>query len=312
MTRPIRIQYPGAYYHVTSRGNERKEIFRGKGDREQFLAYLKSAYLRYGAVIHVFCLMGNHYHLLIETPKGNLSQIMLHINGAYTNYFNIKHKRRGHLFQGRYKSILVEADAYAGELSRYIHLNPVRAGLVDMPEKYLWSSYQYYIGKKKTPIWLSTHFILGYFEHPASSAEKYYVNFVLAGLSEKNGSPLEKTVASTMLGTDNFIEKITQDFLGVKKKSRDLPALRELKKIENIDLIYEEAKVHLGNNSSVSRNAALFICHEYSGKTLKEIGKYFGISESAVSLASTRFKQKMKWNRKLMKSMKLIINKLNL
>lgn len=312
MTRPIRIQYPGAYYHVTSRGNERKEIFRGKGDREQFLAYLKSAYLRYGAAIHVFCLMGNHYHLLIETPKGNLSQIMLHINGAYTNYFNIKHKRRGHLFQGRYKSILVEADAYAGELSRYIHLNPVRAGLVDMPEKYLWSSYQYYIGKKKTPTWLSTHFILGYFEHPASSAEKYYVNFVLAGLSEKNGSPLKKTVASTMLGTDNFIEKITQDFLGVKKKSRDLPALRELKKIENIDLIYEEAKVHLGNNSSVSRNAALFICHEYSGKTLKEIGKYFGISESAVSLASTRFKQKINWNRKLMKSMKLIINKLNL
>lgn len=117
MTRPLRIEYPGAYYHITSRGNERKNIYINKGDRERFLAYLKSAHQRYGAVIHAFCLMNNHYHLFLETPKGNLSQIMRHINGAYTNYFNIRHKRIGHLFQGRYKAIIVEADSYAGELS---------------------------------------------------------------------------------------------------------------------------------------------------------------------------------------------------
>ena len=126
MARSLRIEYPGAYYHITSRGNERKAIFKNKGDRKSFLLYLKSAYLRYGAIVHVFCLMNNHYHLLLETPKGNLSQIMQHINGAYTTYFNVNHKRAGHLFQGRYKAILVDSDAYAGELSRYMHLNPVR------------------------------------------------------------------------------------------------------------------------------------------------------------------------------------------
>src|SRR5664279_2859353 len=140
MARPLRIEYPGAFYHVTSRGNEQKDIFRSRKDREKFLGYLESAKERYGAVIHAFCLMNNHYHLLLETPSGNLSQIMRHINGAYTTYFNVKRKRAGHLFQGRYKAILVEADEYAKELSRYIHLNPVRVGIVANPEEYRWSS----------------------------------------------------------------------------------------------------------------------------------------------------------------------------
>ena len=137
MARPLRIEYPGALYHVTSRGNEQKDVFKSRRDREQFLSYLESAAERYGAVIHVWCLMSNHYHLLLETPKGNLSQIMRHINGAYTTYFNVKRKRAGHLFQGRYKAILVDADAYVAELSRYIHLNPVRAGMVKKAEEYV-------------------------------------------------------------------------------------------------------------------------------------------------------------------------------
>jgi putative transposase len=110
MARPLRIEFPGAFYHITSRGDERREIYKTSPDREQFLEYLASAAERYGAVIHGYCLMTNHYHLLLETPRANLSQIMQHINGAYTTYFNIKRKRAGHLFQGRYKGILVEAD----------------------------------------------------------------------------------------------------------------------------------------------------------------------------------------------------------
>ena len=145
MARPLRIQYSGAFYHITSRGNERRDVFRSKADRERFLFYLATATERYHARIHVYCLMSNHYHLLLETPEGNLSQIMRHINGAYTTYFNTKRKRAGHLFQGRYKAILVEADEYATHLSRYIHLNPVRAGMVSVPEDYTWSSYHYYI-----------------------------------------------------------------------------------------------------------------------------------------------------------------------
>jgi len=127
MARPLRITYPGAFYHETSQGYERKDVFKSKRDREKFLEYFESATKRYNAVIHVFCLMDNHYHLLLETPSGNLPQIMQHINGAYTTYFNVKRGRFGHLFQGRYKAILVDIDEYAKELSRYIHLNPVRA-----------------------------------------------------------------------------------------------------------------------------------------------------------------------------------------
>ena len=311
MARALRIEYPGAYYHITSRGNERKEIFRNKDDRKHFLLYLKSAHLRYGAKVHAFCLMNNHYHILMATPKGNLSQIMRHINGAYTAYFNIKHRRRGHLFQGRYKSILIEADSYAAELSRYIHLNPVRARMVSIPENYIWSSYQYYIGKKKGPDWLSTDFILGYFKHNALSAEENYAGFVLSRIFDKDYDPLEKTVASTMLGSDSFVETIIEKHLGDKNKSRDLPAQSALKKIEDVDLVYEEAKALLDNNK-ISKNATIFICHQYSGNMLKDIGAYFGISESAVSLASSRFKQEMKLNRRLRKNVELIRDKLKM
>ena len=131
MARPLRITFPGAFYHVTARGNERKAVFKSIRDRQKFLEYLETATERYHAVIHSYCLMDNHYHLLLETPSGNLPQIMRHINGAYTTYFNSKRTRAGHLFQGRYKAILVEMDEYAKELSRYIHLNPVRAKLAE-------------------------------------------------------------------------------------------------------------------------------------------------------------------------------------
>jgi len=149
MGRPLRIEYAGAHYHVTAQGNEKKDVFKSQRDREQFLSYLESAVNRYGAVIHAYYLMSNHYHLLIETPSGNISQIMQHINGAYTNYFNVKRKRVGHLFQSHYKAILIEADAYSKELSRYIHLNSVRAGMVNRPEEYRWSSYCDYISQRK-------------------------------------------------------------------------------------------------------------------------------------------------------------------
>ena len=149
MARPLRIAFPGAFYHVTARGNERKAVFKSIRDRQKFLEYLETATERYNAVIHAYCLMDNRYHLLLETPSGNLPQIMQHINGAYTTYFNVKRARAGHLFQGRYKAILVEMDEYAKELSRYMHLNPVRAKLAETPDKYEWSSYNFYTGGKQ-------------------------------------------------------------------------------------------------------------------------------------------------------------------
>lgn len=192
MSRPLRIEYPGAFYHVTSRGNEQKDVFKSQKDREKFLDYLASATERYGAIVHAYCLMSNHYRLLLETPVGNLSQIMRHINGAYTTYFNIKRKRAGHLFQGRYKAILVEFDEYAMELTRYLHLNPVRAGMVARPEEYCWSCYQSYIGLRPSPDWLRLEAILAYFGHGAANVKQRYRNFVEDLLGTEYESPLKR------------------------------------------------------------------------------------------------------------------------
>jgi putative transposase len=311
MTRPLRIEYPGAYYHITSRGNERKNIFINSGDRNNFLSCLKSAHQRYGAVIHAFCLMNNHYHLFLETPKGNLSQIMQHINGAYTNYFNIRHKRIGHLFQGRYKAILVEADSYAGELSRYIHLNPVRAGIVDMPEKFSWSSYNCYVGKKKKLNWLTTDFILCYFGNGILQARKRYQEFVNARINVKYDSPLEQTVASTILGSDHFIELIKDKYLDLKKRDRNLPALKKLTRNPGIDEAFKEVGSLFNSKPSLTKKITIYLFHQYSDRPLKEIGTFFGIGESAVSDASKRFDAILKKNGTLQKKIELIRDKMN-
>ena len=174
MARPLRIEYPGAFYHITARGNDRKDIFRSRKDRERFLFYLDSATQRYQAIVHAYCLMTDHYHLLLETPDGNLSRIMQQINSAYATHFNVKRRRAGHLLEGRYHAILVEADAYAKEFSRYIHLNPVRAGVAGKPEDYVWSSYAYYTGTKKPPAWLTRDMILSCFGRKEIEAQRRY------------------------------------------------------------------------------------------------------------------------------------------
>lgn len=311
MTRSLRIEYPGAYYHVTSRGNERKNIFINNGDRERFLSYLKSAHLRYGAVIHAFCLMNNHYHLFMETPKGNLSQIMLHINGAYTNYFNVRHKRRGHLFQGRYKAILVEADSYAGELSRYIHLNPVRAGIVNMPEKFSWSSYRYYIGKNRKPDWLTVDLILSYIDKDNLQVRKIYQEFVDAGVNIKSDFPLEKTIASTILGTDDFIALIKDKYFDRKEKDRNVPAVKAFKKSPDLAETYKRITAVCNGDVSLSKKITIYLFHKNSEMSLRKIGEYFGIGESAVSDASRRFGVILKKDRKLRKKIEILLEQLS-
>jgi len=288
MARPLRIEYPGGFYHVTSRGNEQKDVFKSQRDREKFLEYLGSATKRYGAVIHAYCLMSNHYHLLMETPEGNLSQIMRHINGAYTTYFNVKRKRAGHLFQGRYKAILVEADEYATELSRYIHLNPVRVGMSAKPEGYQWSSYRSYISQDKAADWLKTEFILGYFGRNASDAKNKYREFVEELLDTEYDSPLKATVASTVLGTEGFVREVAERHLGEKRAERSVPAVKELATRPSLDEIINKVKSVLGESHELTRNMSIYCCQKHSGAKLKEIGERFGISDAAVSQASRR------------------------
>ena len=311
MARPLRINYSGAFYHVTSRGNERKNIFKSKRDREKFFEYLGSATQRYDAVIHVFCLMDNHFHLLIETPSGNLPQIMRHINGAYTTYFNVKRARSGHLFQGRYKAILVEIDEYAKELSRYIHLNPVRAKMVKTPEEYEWSSYQFYIGVKKPPEWLYRDFILGYFGGKVSIAQKEYRHFVNTMVNEEYDSPLDEVVSSTLLGSPGFITFIKDKFLSDKKPDKNLPALKELVEKASMQDIFDKVESVFGKESALGRNVKMFLSQRYTGEKLKDIGTHFGIGESGVSQASRRVNDKIRSDKKLRRKIRKVEKNLN-
>ena len=312
MARPLRIAYPGAFYHITSRGNEKKDVFKSKRDREKFLEYLESAVKRYDAVIHAYCLMGNHYHLLLETPSGNLSRIMAHINGAYTTYFNVKRERFGHLFQGRYRAILIEADEYAKELSRYIHLNPVRAKIVNLPEEYEWSSYSSYIGNKKSPEWLRTDFILGYFGKQLSEAQKNYKYFAVKLIDKQYESPLKDVVSSTLLGTQEFIGFIKDKYLSGQKDDKDLPALKTLKREIAIDNISEEVDKLVKEDKKLSRNIKIYLSQRLTGKRLDDIGAHFEIGGSGVCQVSRRIAEQLKKDKALVKTVKKIEDKLSI
>jgi putative transposase len=298
MARPLRIEYPGAFYHVTSRGNEQKDIFKSRRDREKFLEYLASATERYRAAVHAYCLMSNHYHLLLETPAGNLSQIMRHINGAYTTYFNIKRKRSGHLFQGRYKAILVEADEYLVELSRYIHLNPVKAGIVERPEHYQWSSYQSFIGQSKPPAWLKTGFILGCFAKKESDAQKKYGSFVADMIGKQYESPSSKIFGASILGSADFIDEISSAHIR-EKKDVNIPALMHFAGRPLPDEIMKEATAVFLDNEKLARQVSIYLCHKYSGMKLQEIGDRFNVRDTAVSEASRRLVRKLETDEEL-------------
>lgn len=300
MGRQLRVEYPGAFYHVTARGNERKEIFKSDRDRDRFLSYLESAVVRYGAVIHAWCLMNNHYHILVETPLGNLSQVMQHINGAYTNYFNTKWKRSGHLFQGRYKAIVIDADDYALELSRYIHLNPVRCSSVSDPSMHRWSSFLDYIGVRKAPEWLTKRFILDYFGKPEAAAPGKYAKFVgeMAGKVQEN--PLKVAVASTILGSPEFVAAIQEQYVDVELPDRNLPALRKLSGKPEIEQIIKTVEKVVGSGKKrLAKKVALYISHKYSGRKLNEIAPHFAIKESAVTQSTRRFEEAIKDDREI-------------
>lgn len=312
MARPLRIEYSGAFYHVTSRGNERKAVYKSQRDREKFFSYLESATERYGAVVHVFCLMDNHYHLLIETPSGNLSQIMHHINGAYTTYFNTKRERSGHLFQGRYRAILIDVDEYAKELSRYIHLNPVRAGIAENPEEYRWSSCQYYTVKRKPPEWLKRDFILSYFGNEPKTAMKRYRDFVRSVMDEEYKNPLAEISHSVILGGEKFIAEIKTRFLRDKQPDRDLPTLRDLSSRPGLGHIEKAVDSVLQQDEKLARQVTLHMCHRHSGMKLREIGQQFGIGESGVTQASRRIGMKAKKDKRLGEIVKTIETKIYL
>ena len=310
MARPLRIEYPGAFYHVTSRGNERKPIFKSVRDREAFLGYLESATSRYGAIIHCYCLMDNHYHLLVETPDANLSAIMRHINGAYTSYFNVKRKRSGHLFQGRYKALLVDKDTYAMELSRYIHLNPVRAGITDRPEKYRWSSYRAFAGRDSAPGWLFLDFILSYFGADRPASKKKYRKFVENALGQEIKSPIADLIAGTILGTDEFARMIKSKYVTATKTGRNVPELRKLISRPGMEQIENAVDKEFGNQGKLAQTVKMYLGRKLTDERLIEIGKKYGVGDSAVAEASRRLSIRMEREKELAKRVQAVLERI--
>ena len=184
MARPLRIELAGGLYHVMSRGNERRAIVRDDADRQRRLDWLQRTVEVYGWRLHAFVLMTNHDHFFLETPEPNLSAGMHLLNGSYTGYFNLRHRRVGHLFQGRFKAHLIEEQGYFTEISRYIHLNPVRAKLVERPEQWRWSSYGGYRRTRAALGWVTYDRVLGEFGGMGAEARARYCRFVQAGVAE--------------------------------------------------------------------------------------------------------------------------------
>ena len=209
MARKPRIHYPGAVYHVVLRGNAQQQIFFAAADRFHFLSLLREGRERFDHMIHAFCLMPNHIHLAIQVRKVPLSRIMQNLCFRYTQWVNRRQHRVGHLFQGRYKAILVDADSYLLELVRYLHLNPVRAGMAQSPEDYSWSSHLAYLAKKKLP-WLMKDWVLSQFSARRSPATKEYRQFVHAGIADGHREEFHRGQKGErrVLGDDAFIEEV--------------------------------------------------------------------------------------------------------
>ncbi|TAN41957.1 MAG: addiction module toxin RelE [Nitrospirae bacterium] len=287
MARPLRIEIPGAVYHVTSRGNARETIFPDENDCSDFLDTLCSIVKRYSWILHAYCLMGNHYHLLVETTEGNLSKGMRQLNGVYTQRFNRRHQRVGHILQGRYKAILVDKDSYLLELCRYVVLNPVRAGLAKSPGDWGWSSYNATIGKNIKVSCLTTDWILLQFGEKRENAVQRYREFVRSGMSEE--SPLKAVRGQLILGHDEFVDRFEnlllgkQDIKEVPKEQRHAtrPPLKELLK-------------GIGKKADDDKDRQIYDAHVKYGYTLREIAEGFKVHYSTISRAVKRVTEREK------------------
>jgi putative transposase len=313
MARPLRIQFPGAWYHVMNRGRHGEPIFKDRRDYYRFIDLLQETADMWNLRIAAYCLMENHYHLLIQTPDANLSRCMRHIDGVYTQRFNLRYDCDGQLFRGRYKSILIEIDHYLLQLVRYIHRNPLKAGLVDHIDNYPWSSHKGYLSKAERWNWLYKDFVLSMLSPQESERVKVYRRFVSKDDNDDEGvlgKILERKKWPSILGSKEFLNLIKEKFF-LKKMDDEIPQAKGL--APNVDrikkLICQTYRIKedqlLQSKRGVynePRNVAIYLTRQLTGESLKRIAEHYRIKKySSASSVVERMKSMMVVDRKLRK-----------
>lgn len=303
MARPPRIEYEDAFYHITARGNARNRIFADDFDREMFLDIVKAAHKRFGFIVHAFVLMDNHYHFLLQTPRPNLSASMRDINGIYTQSFNRRHKRVGHIFQGRFKPIVVNRDEHYIELIRYIHLNPWRARMVKRLDQFRYSSHMAVIDRKwarKWEPWYDRDVILKEFGKREGPALNAYLEFIAAGKGKE--SPLKQVIGGYALGDREFADWLWKKFVEGRDE-REISGAARLRPRLDVPQVIKAVGRSLGvvesemfasrrgkRGTNLARAMTLHILNRHSGHTQKEIGdRCGGLNRMAVSTEVHRF-----------------------
>ena len=274
MARPLRLEYPGAVYYVTARGNAGQEIFLDDGDREAFLETLGTVVVRFHWIVHAYCLMTNHYHLLVETPEANLSRGMRQLNGVYTQGLNRRHARTGHVLEGRFRAILVEKGSHLLDLARYVVRNPVRAKAVLHPRLWKWSSYRATSQETRVPDFLSTDWILGQFRSKRELPERGYRRFVAEGAGAAVWEDLRSGV---LLGSDAFVKKLSRLLHG-KAQSKEIPQAQRRAARPTLEKLFQGKTKDKARRDQASHEAV--VRHGY---TQSAIASYLGIHYSTVS-----------------------------
>jgi putative transposase len=319
MSRPLRIEYPDAWYHVMNRGRQGESVFRKQDDYHIFIELLKETVEMWNLRVGAYCLIPNH--LLIQTPDANLSRCMRHLNGVYTQRFNRNHLFDGQLFRGRYKAILVEGDSYLLELVRYVHRNPFAAGLVKVIDKYPWSSHQGYLSDAKKWNWLYKDFILSLFSNEKAVSRKIYKDFVSKEIPEEINRIFGRKNLPSALGSKNFLNWVKDSFF-LRKRHKEVPESKSLS--PDAERIKEEVCRSYGVSrdalyisrrgiSNEPRNVAIYLLRTLRGDNLEEIGRDFNINRfSSTSSVVERMKGRVSKNRQLRKRVEEIKNAIHM
>lgn len=287
MVRQLRMEYPGGLYHVTVRGNGGAAIYLDESDREAFLDLLRREVEQQGWRCFAFCLMNNHYHLLLQTPEANLSRGMRRLNGVYTQRFNRHHQRAGHLLQGRFKSIVVDKDSYLKELCRYVVLNPVRAGMVKSAKDWRWSSYRATAGQIKGPKWLDIRSVLELFGTEPKVASQRYRRFVSEGKGVS--SPWQSVKGQIFLGSEAFLTEMQRRLHGqptanVPKQQTQPTRLERSEVLRRVSEAYRiEQNAILARTHPDAYHCAAWLLRRAANLPLRQVAALFGVSPSRIS-----------------------------